>query len=99
MRLTQEQIATIRQATTEAFGANAQVWLFGSRVGDSKRGGDIDLLLCPDPAANHDLLRRKIRFLGMLERTLGERRIDVIIENTAHPRPIEKIARETGVRL
>jgi predicted nucleotidyltransferase len=99
MRLTQTQITAIRQATNEAFGAAAQVWLFGSRVDDLKRGGDIDLLICPDLDAADDLLRRKIRLLGMLERALGERRIDVIIEHTENLRPIERIARETGVRL
>jgi predicted nucleotidyltransferase len=99
MRLTPNQIATIRQAATEVFGTQAQIWLFGSRVDDSKRGGDIDLLIYPDPTANDDLLRKKIRFLGLLERDLGERRIDVVIENRVQSRPIERIARETGVRL
>ena len=50
MRLTDVQIAAIREATAEVFGPEAQVWLFGSRVEDSKRGGDIDLLIRPgDP--------------------------------------------------
>jgi predicted nucleotidyltransferase len=99
IRLSEDQITSIRQAATEVFGAQAQVWLFGSRVDDQKRGGDIDLLIRPDPRATDDLLRRKIRFLGLLERRLGERRIDVIIEHSADPRPIEQIARETGVKL
>lgn len=41
MRLTDQQHATIRSIATETFGAGAGVWLFGSRVDDSKRGGDI----------------------------------------------------------
>lgn len=99
MRLTEDQIATICEAAAEAFGAQAQVWLFGSRVDHSKRGGDIDLFIRSDPAATDDRLHRKIRFLGMLERRLGERRIDVIIEHSGEPRPIEQLARETGVKL
>jgi predicted nucleotidyltransferase len=100
MRLTEDQIAAIREATAEVFGPEAQVWLFGSRVKDSKRGGDIDLLIRPgDPMAIDDRLQRKVRFLGILERRLGERRIDVIIEHSAGPRPIEQIALETGVKL
>jgi hypothetical protein len=45
MRLTQEQQSAIRTAASEAFGAGATVWLFGSRVDDHKKGGDIDLVI------------------------------------------------------
>lgn len=99
MRLTQPQRDAIRQTAAEAFGSAACVWLFGSRVDDTKRGGDIDLLIRPDPSALDRLLMRKIRFLGKLERILGERKIDVIIEGPADARPIVRIAHETGVRL
>jgi len=99
MRLSEEEVAIIRQSAESVFGDQAQVWLFGSRVDDSRRGGDIDLLIRPAPGVSENLLREKIRFLGMLERALGERRIDVIIEHRANPRQIERIALETGVRL
>ena len=99
MRLTPTQIETIWQAAWDVFGQETQVWLFGSRVDDSKRGGDIDLLIHPaDPAADQTLTR-KIRFLGLLERQLGERKIDVVIEARDDTRPIVQIARQTGVRL
>lgn len=44
MRLTGQQRTIIRATVAETFGAGADVWLFGSRVDDNKRGGDIDLL-------------------------------------------------------
>lgn len=99
MRLNQDQIAAIRASALEVFGAEARVWLFGSRVDDNRRGGDIDLLIRPAPACTSSLLARKIRLLGKLERQLGERRIDVIIETDNDPRPIVQVAHETGVRL
>jgi len=99
MRLTRDQIATIRQAVEESFGEDSQVWLFGSRVDDLRRGGDIDLLVRPAQAACAPDLRRKIRFLGRLERSLGERKVDVLIETIGDRRPIVRLARETGVRL
>ena len=43
MRLSASQIETIRDAAQQNFGAEASVWLFGSRVDDTKRGGDVDL--------------------------------------------------------
>lgn len=99
MRMTQAQIAAIRQTVAEVFGEQAEVWLFGSRVDDSKRGGDIDLLIRPDRASADQILARKIRLLGKLERVLGERKIDVLIEAPDDPRPIVLVAHETGVRL
>jgi predicted nucleotidyltransferase len=97
MRLNPDQVEIIRHATRDAFGSGAQVFLFGSRVDDNKRGGDVDLLIHP-VQADH-LLSRKMRFLGLLERQLGERKIDVVIEAPDDARPIVQVAHETGVRL
>ena len=43
MRLTSSQQQIIREASLKRFGVSAR--LFGSRVDDSKRGGDIDLYI------------------------------------------------------
>ena len=71
--------------------------MFGSRVDDSKRGGDIDLLIQTESPG--EMLTRKLQFLGILEREMGERKIDVVIENPGDSRPIVRMARETGVAL
>lgn len=97
MRLTKQQVESIREAAETAFGAGTVVKLFGSRVDDSKLGGDIDLLVRP-PDQDHPL-RRKLRFLALLEKALGERKIDVVIEQPHDARPIVRVARETGVSL
>ena len=99
MRLSPEQVAIIRNAAAEVFGSDARVWLFGSRVDDSKRGGDIDLLIeAPQLPAVESFLR-KVRFLGKLEDGLGERKIDVVIQHPGDTRAIVRIAQATGVRL
>ena len=54
MRLTTSQIETIRQAARQNFGAGASVWLFGSRVDDARRGGDVDLYIEPHSCLNCD---------------------------------------------
>ena len=102
MRLTTEQAQAIRDSVTEVFGAAAQVWLFGSRVDDRRRGGDIDLLVRPpaDRATDPETAwRDKLRLLGQLERRLGERKIDVVLEAPDDPRPIVRIAHQTGIPL
>lgn len=97
MRLAPEQIASIRRAAVAAFGADTRVTLFGSRVDDNKRGGDIDLLI--QPTRSDQPLVRKLRFLGLLERDLGERKIDVVMELPHDSRPIVQVAHESGVVL
>lgn len=99
MRLTPEQLDAIQAASAVAFSKDASVWLFGSRVDDSKKGGDIDLLVQPGLAGNDQLFSRKIRFLTLLERRLGERKIDVVIETPNDTRPIVEIAHATGIRI
>ena len=44
MRLSPEQTRVILQCVRQQFGADAGVMLFGSRLDDGARGGDIDLL-------------------------------------------------------
>ena len=79
MRLSTDQIQAIRQAATAAFGQGTSVWLFGSRVDDTKKGGDIDLLVCPqshtasDAAEGEQGFMQKIKMLTLLERHLGRR--------------------------
>jgi uncharacterized protein len=97
MRLNPDQIEIIRNAAQAAFGPGVEIFLFGSRLDDNKRGGDIDLLIHPE--STDQPLIRKIRFLGLLERQLGERKIDVVVAHPDDIRPIVQIARSTGVRL
>ena len=99
MRLTQEQIAAIRLSVNEVFGLGARVWLFGSRVDDRRRGGDIDLLVRPAATHSMPLLASKVRFLNRLEGRIGERKVDVVVEAANDSRSIVGVAHETGVLL
>ena len=42
---------------------------------------------------------KKIRMLILLERLLGERKIDVVIEQANDPRPIVSVAHATGIQI
>ena len=48
MRLTKQQIHTIAQIVSRLAGTGATVYLFGSRLNDQAKGGDIDLLIESD---------------------------------------------------
>ena len=101
MRLTPDQQSAIRSAAIESFGDTAIIWLFGSRVDDSKRGGDIDLLIETGLSDVAAIVRAELAFLTKLKMQLGEQKIDVLVDYpTRHyTPPIFRIARQTGVLL
>ena len=96
MRLTKEEVASINRAFKETFG-EGKVYLFGSRVDDTQRGGDIDLYLVPAKKFD-DERKRKIRFLIKLDEYIGEQKIDVILAKDRN-RLIEREALQNGVEL
>ncbi|WP_018139661.1 MULTISPECIES: nucleotidyltransferase family protein [unclassified Thioalkalivibrio] len=99
MRLSDEQQTIIREEVARAFGPDAHVKLFGSRVDDTARGGDIDLYIEADGTPN-DLLDRELRLSAALQRRLGERRVDIVVHPRGTPhRPIDAHADRTGVAL
>lgn len=101
MRLTDQQRAIIRSTVNEIFGAGAEVWLFGSRVDDSKRGGDIDLLIETPQVDAAVVTRAEIAFQTRLQRVLGDQKIDVLLAYPSRKNypPIYQVAKRTGVLL
>lgn len=81
MRLSEKEQQVISSATA-AFLADepATLYLYGSRVHDDLKGGDIDIVLVPRSSAVAAHLRRnRHRLLSRLKQELGERRIDLSI--------------------
>jgi len=99
MRLNPKSKNIIRDTVAEIFGAEAEVLLFGSRLDDSSRGGDIDLLIKlnhPEPQK----LRKELTLVARLQLRLGDQPIDVIvIEPGEKLSPIQSIALQQGARL
>lgn len=79
MRLSRFEIDTINALAQKHFRNGTSVFLFGSRVDDNKKGGDIDLLI----KNNEDALtiRKKISFLAELKSMIGDQKIDVVFDN------------------
>jgi len=101
MRLTTQQVTAIKQSAAECFGDGALVYLFGSRLDDNGRGGDIDLYVETDRDDIARVLEAKYNFLAKLKQRIGDQRIDVVVNHPARrsPPPIVAIAKRTGVRL
>ena len=95
MRLQRAEREAIKETFTEVFG-EGEVYLFGSRADDTRRGGDIDLyLITPE---NKATLPYKAAFLVKLKARIGEQRIDVVFAKDPS-RSIEREARKSGVKL
>ena len=93
MRLTSNELETIR-TSINGVDPEAEIYLFGSRLDDRARGGNIDLLVL---SQRIDLMA-KLDILARLHQTFGEQRIDLMIEPDL-ARPFARIAVDSGVRL
>jgi len=49
MRLDPASIATIKREVADTLGDDARLRLFGSRLDDTRKGGDVDLMVEVDP--------------------------------------------------
>jgi predicted nucleotidyltransferase len=99
MRLTPSQIAAIRTSTALLAGDAARVWLFGSRVRDDARGGDVDLLLELDEAVTEPA-QLSARLAAQVSRAMYGRKVDVLIKApNLQFLPIHSIALAEGIRL
>ncbi len=76
MRLYQDEITLLKHKLQE-LSASAQIYLFGSRVDDSKKGGDIDLLIVSNELTKKDLRFLRIEFF----KKFGEQKMDIILDN------------------
>jgi len=99
MRLSQKSRDVIRDTVIELFGPEASVLLFGSRLDDRARGGDIDLLVSlseRDPESR----RKELTLIARLQQQLGDQPIDVLLIEPGDQRSLlHDMALAQGVRL
>jgi predicted nucleotidyltransferase len=99
MRLSEAQIQAIRQIARDLAGAEATVRVFGSRLDDNARGGDLDMLLdLPAPVENPALLAARVS--ARVSRQMHGRKVDVVMSAPNLMRlPIHDIAFSEGCLL
>lgn len=99
MRLNEVYRTVIKESLIKYFGKDSKFYLFGSRVDDNKRGGDIDLYIETDLDSKKSSDAKIKAYIDMIKK-LGEQKIDFVVHiNGTEFTPIEKIARETGIEL
>lgn len=80
MRLEKIVLNKIKEAINDSFG-DVNIYLFGSRVNDAKKGGDIDIAI--DTALDSlEFRKKKIKFLTNLFKKDFHLKIDIVNLNT-----------------
>ncbi len=83
MRLSEREANVFLACGRKLFEGEWTLELFGSRVEDHLRGGDIDLLFTfGSEAAWRAALGRKAAYLAQVKTWLGEQKIDVVMTTT-----------------
>lgn len=77
MRLSEETKSIIIDSVRRHFTQAEKIILFGSRADDSKRGGDIDILV-QTPLTSAVAFEEKLQTAAALQLELGEQRIDLL---------------------
>jgi uncharacterized protein len=93
VRLTEAEKEAIVTAVRR-FDPEAHVFLFGSRVDDTKKGGDIDLLILSGKLGRAE--RMGIR--RMISDSIGDQKIDILIASDLTD-PMALLARNSGAPL
>ena len=99
MRISEQQAQSIRQIVRETAGVAARVRLFGSRLDDAARGGDLDLLV-EIPSSVDRPAALAARLSARISRAMDGRSVDVVLLAPNLRRlPIHDLALREGVTL
>jgi len=86
MRLNNNEIEAIVNAVTRRFTPDARIYLFGSRINDDAKGGDIDLLV-DLPEQDGDMVHHSCQAIADIQMAIGEQKIDLIVR---HPNSTDR---------
>ena len=93
MRLNKNEVNIIKQLVS-SFDKNARIYLYGSRVDNQMKGGDIDLLIISPCFSFKDKLKLKAE----LHHQLGEQKVDLLISEK-DTSPFVQLVLDTAILL
>jgi len=94
MRLSIEEVQLLKRVLFE-LSSDAKLYLFGSRVDDTKKGGDIDILVVAKDFTKKHLRRLRIEFF----KCFGEQKLDIVVDDGTFKNPFTKLIYQKAVRL
>jgi predicted nucleotidyltransferase len=94
MRITEREKDAIVDAV-KSVDPTAQVWLFGSRADDAKKGGDIDIAILSEAIDN---VTQKMRVRRLICDRIGEQKIDIVTTGSGKE-AVFRLAAAEGIRL
>ncbi len=100
MSFSEEKLDIIRTSFKKHFDIEDNLWVFGSRVDEEKRGGDLDFYVETHQHPSN-ALKSKLAFVNDLWRSFGDQKIDVILNllTVSLSLPIHSVAKQTGVQI
>jgi predicted nucleotidyltransferase len=99
IRLSAEQLQTIRQSIALTFPPGTLAYVFGSRANEDMKGGDIDLLI-ESEGDERSILAAELSLYALLQRALGMQKIDIVTHRRGTPlRHIHEEALRHGVPI
>jgi len=93
MRITEHEKSAIVEAV-KSVDPDAQMWLFGSRADDNKKGGDIDIAVLSSDIE----VMEEIKIKQKIWDKIGEQKIDLVVSKDGQ-QAFFKFAVETGILL
>lgn len=94
MRLTRKEVNLLKEKLA-SLSKEAKLYLFGSRVDDSRRGGDIDLLVVSSKLTKKDLRKLRVAFF----KVFGEQKLDILLDDGSFTKPFHKMISKKAVLL
>lgn len=94
MRLLLQEVNLLK-TKLNSLCSDAKLYLFGSRVDDSKKGGDIDLLIVSSELSKKDLRLLRIEFF----KEFGEQKLDIVLDDGKFINPFNKLILKKAILL
>jgi len=100
VRISDQKRLILKNTLLKYFGASSVLRLFGSRVNDAEKGGDIDIYIEPEIQLADEIVEAKLDALVELHKRLGDQKIDLVVNRkTGTFLPIYEVAKQTGIPL
>ena len=94
VRLSSAEIKNLKESVSSA-DPHASIYLFGSRIDMTKRGGDIDILIISQSIKKRDLTDIRWRFFE----EFGEQKMDIVTDDGSAQTPFVEMVFPKAVKI